>query len=246
MSNMGPSREPFSGGAEEGAGIDARERASFFAAARASGVSFRVAASALFAREAPCSPGGGVELSSFVSGGGAGGGVEGGGRRDANGSGGVLPGSGGSERGATTGAAMPMSVRFPGGMEPALSAGEPLAAAGSALGFAADSALGFAAGSALGRSLVFCSTLGAGMPMSVRLPVPLARAPSGRVDAVSRGPAVAGALEDATRGGALAALGGALVTGRGGALDVVGRGGALEGSGRLLEGLAATGSAAFG
>jgi hypothetical protein len=168
--------------------------------------------------------------------------VTGGGRRDAKGSGGVLPGSGGSERGATIGAAMPMSVRLPGGIASAVSGR-------SLMGFS----FGLAGGSALGRSLVFVSTAGAGIPMSVRLPAapppPLALAPSGRVLAVARDAPVAAAgmldVELAGRGGALDTFGGALDT-FGGTLDA-GRGGALAGRGGSLGGFdVAAGEGAFG
>ena len=140
-----------------------------------------------------------------------------------------------------TGAAMPMSVRFPGGMADAVRGRSTVVSAGFSLG----------------RSL---ATAGAGIPMSVLLRgAALALMPSGRVLAVSRDMPARGMLELAGRGGALetfggafdavggvlAAFGGALAA-FGGALDE-GRGGPLAGRGGSLGGFdEAVGAGAFG
>jgi hypothetical protein len=124
---------------------------------------------------------------------------------------------------STTGAAIPMSVRFPGGTALAVAVGGPLLVFGLA-----GAALGVAAGLSLGVSV---TTWGAGMPMSVPT---RAVAPSGRVEAVSRAVPATGVLGD--RAGTLddvAGRGGPLA-GRGGALDVVAVGGVLPASGGSL------------
>jgi hypothetical protein len=184
-----------------------------------------VEASELFLRETVASGGGGGSELSTGDGVADGGTEDGGGRRDANGSGGVFFMSTGSDgraagKGATTGAAMPMSVRLAGG-----------------------------------------NSLAPPVGLSVRSPAPPARMPSGRVVAVWRGtPADVpfgigkGVLEAAGRGRSLesvarvpdgAACGGALVTARGGVLDV-GRGGPLAGRGGSLAGFAVADAAATG
>ena len=139
-----------------------------------------------------------------------------------------------------TGAAMPMSVRLPGGMAEAERGRSTVVSAGFSLG----------------RSL---ATAGAGIPMSVLLRgAALALMPSGRVLAVSRDVPARGMLELAGRGGALetfgaldalggvlAAFGGALAA-FGGALDA-GRGGPLAGRGGSLGGFdEVVGAGAFG
>jgi hypothetical protein len=178
-----------------------------------------VAASEFFVREAFTSGGGGNELSTSACGC-DGRRDDGGGRRDANGSGGVFFMSTGSDgrstgAGARAGAAMPISVRLAGGNVLAPAA----------------------------------------------CPAPPARIASGRVVAVCRGvPSDVpfgigkGVLEAGGRGGPLesfarvpdgAACGGALVTARGGVLDV-GRGGPLAGRGGSLAGFAVADAGATG
>lgn len=238
MTRMGPRRELFSGGSDEGA--FEKRRASAFAAARASGVSFRVCASGLLARDTRGSSGGGRGVTEGCScfgstGFSAGGGAE-------PGAGVALAGSLGVAFGSMTGAAMPMRVRLPGGtaLAVAVAAGGRLVVVGPA-----GVLLGFWAGLSLGLSLgLSVTTEGAGMPMSVP---PRAAEPSGRVELVSRElPSAAGVLGDragtlddvAGRGGPLAGLGGAL--------DVV-AGGLLAGRGGSLAALfAVAASAGFG
>jgi hypothetical protein len=244
MTRIGPRRELFSGGVDEGA--FERRRASAFAAARASGVSLRVCASGLLARETRGSSGGGRGVTEgwsrfgstgFSAGFSAGGGAE-------PEAGVALAGSLGVAFCSMTGAAMPMRVRLPGGT--ALAVGVAVAAGGRLVVVSpAGVLLGFWAGLSLGLSLgLSVTTEGAGMPM--RVP-PRAAEPSGRVGLVSRElPSNAGLLGDragplddvAGRGGPLAGLGGTL--------DVV-AGGLLAGRGGSLAALfTAAASAGFG
>jgi hypothetical protein len=233
MMRMGPRRELFSGD-PEGGPFETRERASAFAAARASGVSLRVCASGLLARETRGSSGSGRGVTDGCFGSA---GFSGGGGSEPEG-GVAFAGSLGVVFGSMTGAAMPISVLLPGRTTLAVATGGRLLVAGSA-----GTLLGLTAGLSLGLSLgLSVTTCGAGIPMSVP---PRAAVPSGRVVLVARAPPVAagvlgdsvGTLDDvAGRGGPLAGFGGTLEVVAGGVL--AGRGGSLA---ALLVGAASAG-----
>jgi hypothetical protein len=152
MTRIGPRRELFSG-APDAEAFEAWARASALVAARASGVSFRVEESGLLARDTRGSSGGGRGVTDGCSGFGATEACSGFGSRGRSAGGGSEPDAavafaGSLDVASTTGAAIPMRVRLPGGTALAAATGARLFVAGSA-----GLVLGMVTGLSLGLSV---------------------------------------------------------------------------------------------